>query len=144
MRYSREVRPFLLRAAETARSFGHSYVGSIHMLLALMQEQGAAGQLLRSAGMQTGICEDMVAVLYGVGTPYLPLPQSFSHQMKLILRNSGREADFAGSREVKIIHILLAMLRREKSGASQIMLLNGVDTGALFDRAVECLQQEKE
>ena len=59
MRYSREVQPFLLRAAEKARNFGHSYVGSIHLLLALSQEQGVAGQLLRNAGMETEFSEDI-------------------------------------------------------------------------------------
>jgi ATP-dependent Clp protease ATP-binding subunit ClpC len=143
MRYSREVQPFLLRAAEKARSFGHSCVGTVHLLLALLEEQNAAGQLLRSFGMETELSEDMVAVLYGMGTPNLPLPQGFSQQSKMILRNSGKEAGFMGSREVTTTHILLAMLRREKTAAAQIMLLNGVDTGTLFDRTVECLQREK-
>ena len=84
----------------------------------------------------------MVAVLYGMGTPDLPLPQGFSQQSKMILRNSGKEAGFMGRRAVTTTHILLAMLRREKTAAAQIMLLNGVDTGTLFDRTVECLQWE--
>ncbi|MBQ7341044.1 MAG: ATP-dependent Clp protease ATP-binding subunit [Oscillospiraceae bacterium] len=143
MRYSREVQSFLLRAAEKARSFGHSYVGSVHLLLALLQEQGSAGQLLRCAGMETELSEDMVAVLYGMGTPYLPLPQGFSHQTKTILRDSGREAEYMGSREVTTTHILLAMLRREKTAAAKIMMLSGVDTAELFNRTVECLQWGK-
>ncbi len=143
MRYSKEVQPFLLRAAEKARGFGHSYVGSVHLLLALLQEQGVAGQLLRGAGLETALCEDMVAVLYGVGTPDLPLPQGFTVQTRRILRDSGREAEYLGSREVKPTHILLALLRREKTAAQELLALNGIDTQELFGRAVDCLQWDR-
>ncbi len=143
MRYSKEVQPFLLRAAEKARGFGHSYVGSIHLLLALLQEQGLSGQLLRNAGLETALCDDMVAILYGVGTPDLPLPQGFSAQTRRILRDSGREAEYLGSREVNPTHILLALLRREKTAARELLALNGVDPQDLFDRTVDCLQWEK-
>ena len=42
MRYDTEIRQLLIRAGDTARAMGNSYVGSAHLLLAMMQEPGMA------------------------------------------------------------------------------------------------------
>ena len=78
MRYAVQTQQLLLSAAEHARDFGHSYGGSAHLLLALSEEPGLAGQMLRIAGGTTSLLEKMMAVLYGGGTARLPLPQGFS------------------------------------------------------------------
>ena len=49
MRYDVQTLELIRVAAQTARSMGHSYVGSAHLLLALTRQPGAEGQLLRFA-----------------------------------------------------------------------------------------------
>ena len=70
---------------------GHSYVGSVHLLLVLLEQPGYVGQLLRDHSLPTEMMGDMAAVLYGTGTPEMPLPQGFTGTAKGILREAARE-----------------------------------------------------
>ena len=47
MRYHMQTEMLLRRSAGKARSLGHSYVGSVHLLLAMAEESGGMGLVLR-------------------------------------------------------------------------------------------------
>ncbi len=140
MRYSVQTQKLLLSAAHIARDFGHGYVGSAHLLIAMAKGTDTAGRLLQSAGVEAKLAQQLSAVLYGVGTPGLPLPQGFSGQMRQILRSAGREAGLQRSARVEPVHILLSLLRQEKTAARELLILCSVDTEALFSHAVETLR----
>ena len=137
MRYGADVKQMLIGAAASAREMGHSYVGSAHLLLSMLQQTGGPGQMLRSAGVDTALAESVIAALYGVGTSQLPLPQGYSDQVKRILRTAGSEARLQRAKQVQGIHLLLALLRVEKTAAQDILLLGGVDSHKLFSQTVE-------
>ena len=141
MRYAKDARQILLDAAASAREMGHSYVGSAHLLLAMLRQSGGGGQLLRAAGTDISLVEATMAVLYGLGTPQMPLPQGFSGQARRILRTAGNEARLQNCREVRGVHLLLALLREEKTAARDILLLGGVDSDRVFTHTVECLKR---
>ena len=142
MRYSGQTQQLLLHAAHIARDLGHGYVGSAHLLLAMSRQTDMTGNLLRQMGVDPGLTEQIAAVLYGVGTPGLPLPQGFSLQMRQILQDAGREASFQHSTRVEPVHILLSMLRQEKTAARELLILGSVDTEALFHQAVDTLGEK--
>ena len=144
MRYSTQTQKLLLSAARIARGMGHGYVGSAHLLMAMARQADTAGQLLRSAGIDARLTEQMASVLYGVGTPDLPLPQGFSSQMQKILSDAGREAGFGQCIWVEPTHILLSMLRQERTAAKELLTLSSVDVEELFSRTVETLQMKRE
>ena len=137
MNYDQGALDLILGAADSARRMGHSYVGSAHLLLALARSPGMAGLLIRGTGLDENLIQPAIGVLYGVGTPGLPLPQGMTPQLRRILRNAGDEARSSGSREVRPLHMLLALLRQEKSSAREILRLGNIDTDALFTRTVE-------
>ncbi len=140
MRYERETQNLILEAGEIARKLGHSYVGSQHLLLALARDPGLPGKLLRGAGMEPVLTERMMAVLYGAGTPGLPLPQGMTGSLRRVLTQSVREAKALGSREIRTIHIFLALLRQKRCSARDLLVLSGVDEEDLFTRTVDYLQ----
>ena len=142
MQYGVDAQNLILSAGQKARIMGHSYVGSAHLLLALAQQPGVAGRMLQYAGFDAALAEGMVAVLYGMGTPGLPLPQGFSVQVRRILRDAGYEAKRLSSKQVCTEHILLSLLRREKTAARDILLLSNVDTEELFSCTVDYLRWE--
>ena len=82
----------------------------------------------------------MVRILHGTGTPDLPLPQGFTPQARQILRGAENEAVRMKASRISQMHILLSILRRERCGARDILVLNNVDTQELFSYTVECLQ----
>ena len=137
MRYSIQSQKTLLMAAKIARELGHGYVGSAHLLLAMVRQKNETGHFLQSAGVEAVLTAQIASILYGVGTPDLPLPQGFSGQMRRILRGAGQEARFQRANAVEPGHILLSLLRQETSSAKELLVLNGVNTEELFTRTVE-------
>ena len=140
MRFAEQAQYAIRQAGATARSMGHSYVGSVHLLLALAKQPGDVGKLLRFAGFEPVLAENMVRILHGTGTPDLPLPQGFTPQARQILRGAENEAVRMKASRISQMHILLSILRRERCGARDILVLNNVDTQELFSYTVECLQ----
>ncbi len=144
MHYHMLTADVIRQAGQKARSLGHSYVGSIHLLLAMAQTPGSIGQLLRLLGVDPDLTEAMAQLLYGVGTPDLPLPQGLTWEAREILRSAAREARQQNSREIQPYHILLAMARREKSAAGELLQMNGVNADALFTYTVDYLRWEQD
>ena len=140
MRYEPESLELINRAHRKARQMGHSYVGSVHLLLALTSEKGQIGQILQGLGMDAAVTEDMVTLLCGKGDARLPLPQGLSPEARQILRGAAREARNQKSRQIGPLHILLSLVRREKAVSMELMQLSGIDTNELFTRTVEHLQ----
>ena len=143
MRYTMQAQTMIRTAAKIARGMGHSYVGSAHLLLALLEDAGEAGKLLRFAGLERELVRNMAQILLGVGTPELPLPQGFSVQAKRILRNAADEAYRLQNKQVDHLHVLLAILRTERCEAWNILMLNNVDTQELFSYTVDCLRNDR-
>ena len=140
MHYDEAAVNLILAAAANARGMGHSCVGTAHLLLALSQSPGMAGHLVRLSGMDAHLVRSLMQVLYGTGTPDLPLPQGFTAQAKHILDDAGAEARYFLCRQVQCVHILLAMLRNDRCTAVELMLLSGVDIDDLFTRTVEYMR----
>ena len=138
MQFGQRSTEIITAAARKAKAFGHSYVGSIHLLLSLAEAPGMAGHLLRGAGIEPELLHSLVSVLFGTGTPELPLPQGLTVRAKKILRLAAAEAKILGSRTVEPLHILLALLRSEKGEAKQLLTIIDADMNALFTRAIDC------
>ena len=141
MQYAADGKNILLAAAYEARRMGHSYVGSGHILLAMIRQPGPAGQLLRFSGVESALTESLIGVLYGRGATDLPLHQSYSPKLRRILRTAGEEARMQKSKSVRGIHLLLATLRTEKTAAQDILLLSGVDRMWLFSQTVAYMKR---
>ncbi len=140
MRYHMLTAQLVQKAGEKARELGHSYVGSAHLLLAISGSPGEAGALLRGMGVDMELTEKAVRVLFGSGTPQLPLPQGLTREAGRLLLGAAREAKDLGCREIEPIHILLAMSRGRKIPAGELLMLCGVDGDTLLTRTVEYLQ----
>ena len=112
MRYSQEAADVIVGAAARARGLGHSFVGSVHLLMALCDTSDEAGLLLRGLSVTEQFVHDAAAVLCGVGEADLPLPQGFTPEAKAVLRTAGGEAQLLQTGAVFPLHILLALTRR--------------------------------
>ncbi len=143
MRYHSLTAEIIQKSGVKAKRLGHSYVGSVHLLLALAEQQGSAGTMLRSFGLNPTVVEDMAVMLYGRGDERLPLPQGLTGNARRILKGAAYEADTAKMREICPIHLLLALSRRrEATNAGQLLALSGIDTGELFSYAVQTMRWE--
>ena len=75
---SGRLRMLVVQAGRFAREFGHSYVGTEHLLLAISEEAGGAGRVLRAVGMEEPCLRSMVLAGAGIGSRTLFLPQGLS------------------------------------------------------------------
>lgn len=142
MRYHMLTNELILSSGEKARSLGHSYVGTIHILLALLEQPGQIGMLLRLLGIEPEVVLAMAQLLYGAGTPDLPLPQGLTPKARRVFSLAAREARQRNSREILPIHVLLALARAEGTEAEKLLQIFGISANALFTHTVECLQRE--
>ena len=143
MRYHIMTAELIQQAGQKARNLGHSYVDSVHLLLAMAWEPAGEGQMLRLLGLDPQVAEAMAQLLYGAGTPDLPLPQGLTGDARELLRLAAREAKAQGSREIRPCHLLLAMARQEQSGAGELLRLSGIQSDQLFTHMVDHLRWEQ-
>ncbi len=141
MRFGGDVQLLLVDAAASARDMGHSCVGSVHLLLAVSQDPGASGQMLRGAGVDSEMTRQMIAFLWGTGTPGLPLPQGLSVQARQVLKRAAGEAKGCGSPQVNNVHVLLSLLRMKQ--IQELLAISGVEEQMLFDKAVHRALHQK-
>ena len=144
MRYHPATVELLCLAARKAREFGHSYVGSAHLLLALCREPAEVGLVLRQLGMDPELTEAMAQLIYGLGTPDLPLPQGLTPQAKRLLHLAAGEARRQKCRQIRPRHLLLAMARQEEGAAGELLRINGITADTLFTQTVDYLRWERQ
>ncbi len=142
--YDKQARRTLLLAAGEARSLGHSYVGSEHLLLALCrQKETFPGVLLRCSGVEPSRVLTLALSLRGRGSAGLPLPQGFTSGAKGILRQAAWEARHTGSKLIAPEHILLGIARSKGAAAREILELSGVCVDGMFTQTVDRISKSK-
>ena len=141
MRFEQQTTNLILAASRWAAELGHSCVDSVHLLLALSQEPGRLGLRLRGSGLETEKLRKLAAVLYGKGTPDLPLPQGLSPDAKRVLQVAAREARSLNARTVDIGHVLIALLR-QGGQVRELLGLCRADENELFTVALDHLTDQ--
>ena len=136
VRFGTDAAQLLLMAAGYAREMGHSYVGSVHLLVALSRCPGKPGLFLYADSPQL---QFQAQCMLGRGTPDLPLPQGLSDRTGDILQTAAQEAKRLDSRTIEPGHILLALLRDQNSQAGQLLQACHIDADWVFTRTVEHL-----
>jgi len=142
VRYHVLTAELIQKSGQKARQFGHSYVGSAHLLAALTDLPGGTGQFLRCLGLDPKLLDTMAQLQYGMGTPGLPLPQGLTANARHILHVASREARRQNCRFVQPVHVLLALSRTENSSAAELLKMNGISPEILFTHTVDYLQWE--
>lgn len=138
MFYEKQAKQTLALAVREAKAMGHSYVGSEHLLLGLLEQpETLPGRILRGAGLETPWVQTLILSFRGRGTPGLRLPQGLSPKARRILRQAGLEARETGSRAIRPEHILLALARQSGGAAREILELSGVRVDGVFTQTLE-------
>jgi len=134
MRYDEESKQVIRACAGWSRRLGHSYVGSLHLLLALSDSPSMQGLTLRMWGAEPVRLAALVETLWGRGTAQLPLPQGFTRTVKAVLLGAAHDAQAQKSRRIQPEHLLSALLCRQRTAAARLLAAAGVDRQALLKR----------
>ena len=142
MRYHMLTSEIIKESGQKARGLGHSYVSSVHLILAMLDSPGGMSLVLRSTGFHADLAEDLAMVCMGAGTPGLPLPQGMTGELCRVLRAAAREAKLQKSRQILPVHLLLALSREEETAAGELLRENGISRDLLFSRTVDFMTWE--
>ena len=117
-RFTERAQQALAKAQEAAGSFGHSYIGSEHLLLGLLREGGGpAAKALAAAGVTDEALVKQIEDLSGRGTPDSSAPQGMTPRTKRIIELSIRAAAQMGTGYVGTEHLLLGILNEGQNVA---------------------------
>ncbi|MBK0870645.1 MULTISPECIES: ATP-dependent Clp protease ATP-binding subunit [unclassified Saccharopolyspora] len=139
-RFTDRARRVVVLAQEEARELGHSYIGTEHVLLGLIQEGGGvAAKALESSGLDRADVRREVEETIGRGerSPAENLP--FTPGAKKVLELSLREALQLGHEHIGTEHILLGLLREGEGIAAQVLIKLGADLDRLREEVLQLL-----
>ena len=137
MRFDPQATVLITSAADFARSMGHGFVGTAHLLLSLVSRPGWPSLLLRSLGADSQLLQDLTVLSYGYGQENLPLQQGLTPEANFVMQNAAWEAGYGDSGRITPGHLLLALCRTERTTARQLLMLCRVDADEVFHLAVE-------
>ena len=126
-RFTQRARRVLSLAQEEAERLNHSYIGSEHVLVGLLREEGGvAGRVLRELGLEEPRVQAMVERLSGVGTrtPFTKI--ELSPSTKRILELAVDEARRMGQHYISTEHLLLGMVRQNEGVAMDVLRKFGI------------------
>src|SRR5215469_5088542 len=121
-RFTSRARRSVVAAQEEARSLGHNYIGTEHVLLGLLSEpEGLASRALAPFGISLASTREEVAAKVGTGTEPMKGHIPFTPRAKKVLELALREALQLHHNYIGTEHILLGLIREGDGVAAQIM-----------------------
>ncbi len=126
-RYTEKARRVIFFARYEASQYGSPYIETEHLLLGLLREDKAlANKFLRSSGSIESIRKEIEARITVRERISTSVEVPLSQECKRILNFASEEAERLGHKHVGTEHLLLGVLREEKSFGAEILLERGL------------------
>ena len=130
--FTQKANKALNLAVESAQAFGHSYVGTEHVLLGLLREDtGVAATALKSCSVTAEAITDKIKGIEGVGAATSLGANDFTPRTKRVLQSAVLISSRMGSSYVGTEHLLLAVISDSDSYAVSILAELGVSRDRL-------------
>ena len=133
-RYTKQAENVLALAKEAASSCGHSYIGTEHLLVGLVEEkEGTAGRVLEEFGIQADKAMALIDKLIAPpGNTAVSQRPGFSPRTRRVLEGAYAEAESMRFEEVGTEHILLAMLKETDCVGTRLLYTMGANIQKLY------------
>jgi Clp amino terminal domain, pathogenicity island component len=129
-RFTDRARQALGQSEIEARHLGHGFVGTEHILLALLElTDGLAARALDEVGISKSMAEEQILELIKRTTPAEEGKLPFTPRAKAVLRRAVEEALDLGHNYIGTEHLLLGLFGDEDSIAAKVLR----DLGASYD-----------
>ncbi|NKQ36515.1 MAG: ATP-dependent Clp protease ATP-binding subunit [Chloroflexi bacterium] len=127
-RFTQRARRVLSLAQEEAERLNHNFIGSEHVLIGLLREEGGvAGRVLRELGLDAARVQAMVERLSGgpgTRTPFTKI--ELSPSTKRVLELAVEEARRMGQHYISTEHLLLGLTRQNNGMALEVLRKFGI------------------
>lgn len=132
--FTQKANDVLNIAIKTAEQFGHSYVGSEHILYGLVKEgSGLAAATLAGKGITTDDLEKLFKERIGFGNPTRLTPNDFTPMAKRVIELSYQIARGMMHSFVGTEHLLISLIKETDSYAVKFINDLGIDEGSVLD-----------
>ena len=135
--YTESARRVIFLARDEAMRYGSAYIESEHLLLAIFREnESLATRIAGPTGSTTKVRKEVEAsTTIGKPVEAQSVEVLLSRDSKQVLMLAFEEAEALGHKQVCIGHLLLGILRVEKSTAAKILNLYGATITTIRDEA---------
>jgi ATP-dependent Clp protease ATP-binding subunit ClpC len=140
-RFTQRARRVLSLAHEEAERMHHNYIGTEHLLLGLIREEGGvAGRVLRELGLDPARVKEMVERLSGIGrhaSGRIELAPGTEQVLQLAIEEARR----MGHHYIGTEHLLLGLVRQEEGVGLDVLRRLGVTPEQIRRQTRRILQE---
>jgi ATP-dependent Clp protease ATP-binding subunit ClpA len=139
-RFTDRARRVVVLAQEEARMLEHDYIGTEHLLLALIHEgEGVAAKALRALDVDLDTLRREVEALVGRGQQPSKGHIPFTPRAKKVLELSLRESVQLGHDYIGTEHLLLGIVREGEGPAAQVLQQRGIELNTVRQEVIRLL-----
>jgi ATP-dependent Clp protease ATP-binding subunit ClpC len=142
-RFTEKAQQVINRSKEIAHEIGHTYVGTEHLLLALLEEnEGVAATVLINQGITYKIIHDQVRDMIAQNMNQVAEPEGFTPRVRKILELSLKEAIYMNTNLIGTEHILIALLKEQDCMASRLIEVVGGSKQKIYNDILRTIGKE--
>lgn len=131
-KFSEESAEVFVMAQEEAKELGHSYVGTEHLLLAILKiNDNKIKSILENYGITYTKIRNEVISIVGMGMRGFIMSPQMTPRAKRVTELAYEEAKSLGENKIKPIHLFLGILREGEGIAVHILRKMGIDVQML-------------
>ncbi len=140
LEYTEQAKEVLDIAEETAKAMKHSYVGTEHLLFAMIESNnGTAWKVLTKNGVDINTVRSYLKASQQISKSKPNGEDGYSMRLKKVLENAQKEAVKLKSDKIGTEHLLIAMLRMEDIVATRLLNSMSINTQKVYvDLMVSC------
>lgn len=140
--FNEPARAVVARALDEARGFGHRYLGTEHLLLALSAERGLAATALGELGVSERVVRESIQRIIGPGRSGDSATLGITPRTKRVLEGAVKQAKRVGRQRCADSEHLLLALAASDGVAGDILSEHGAGEEALRDRLASLIERE--
>lgn len=132
-KFTKSAAKALDNSLNVAKSFGHNYVGTEHLLIALVKTKGVASEVMRENGVEeeklSVLIEEMLEADGNVAVADRP---QYTPRAKKIIENSISEAERLGASHAGTEHLLISLLKETDCLGVRLLNTRGINVQKLY------------
>lgn len=130
---------------DCAAEMGHTYIGTEHLLLGLLEEQtGVAAATLTECGLKSDDLKEKILASIGKGAKTSLTPEDFTPRTKRVMQTAVMASAQVGHSFVGTEHLLIALLSERDSYAVKFLEELGVSPNSVLTALRASLSEEPE
>lgn len=140
-RFTEKAEKALNNSMKIAEEYGHTYIGSEHLLISLCQDSlSCSYAILTKCGIERSKLDEGIKEYSGIGSKTRLNSKDMTPGCRKIVENSYKNAIKYSSQKIGTEHLLLAVVEQKDSVANKILEYIGADIFTLKDEIVTFLR----